>query len=178
MEFLDLAGSASLLDTTLDCVLKKLFGPRRDVLVVDPTSVYWDNDGKPVVNEKKINPLFSQLTSENVLLVVNCQLHWCSIMVRLLSSQAYIYDPMGSSHQNKLRGLAGSLTSLLPAPAKRRRRYSVSVYESVLGFQADSFNCGIFVLVSFEMFCGASDPGARGTALLNYLRYRYLCMCF
>ncbi|OWZ16790.1 Glycoside hydrolase [Phytophthora megakarya] len=41
----------------------------------------------------------------------------------------------------------------------------------------DSYNGGVYVLLAFEMFCGSEPLGNLSKTTLQYLRYRYLCMC-
>ncbi|ETP53737.1 hypothetical protein F442_01382 [Phytophthora nicotianae P10297] len=53
----------------------------------------------------------------------------------------------------------------------------VGTYESGLGVQVDSYNCGVYVLLAFEIFCGAEPLGHVDKKTLQCLRYRYLRMC-
>eukprot|EP00644_Phytophthora_capsici_P019284 jgi/Phyca11/132892/e_gw1.255.8.1 len=134
-------------------------------------------EGAVSVNTHELAKMFFGMSNERVLLPINCNgVHWCSIMVDLATSEVLIYDPMSSSYMANARDVAQILIPLLPTPAKTR--YRIRTYESELGTQMDSYNCGLFVLVAFEMFCGANVPGKRSRSLLQYLRYRYLCMCF
>ncbi|KAI9980283.1 hypothetical protein PInf_026464 [Phytophthora infestans] len=66
---------------------------------------------------------------------------------------------------NKLKKME-ILTSQKPA--------RVRAFESGLGVQTDSYNCGIYVLLAFEMFCGAEPLGYLDKKTLQCLRYRYL----
>jgi hypothetical protein len=97
-------------------------------------------------------------------------------MINCASEDIVFYDPMGSSHSEDVKTIANDIVPLLPAPTKRRRYY-VHPYNADLGIQLDNYNCGLFVLVACEIYCGASSPGPNERALLQYLRYRYLCMC-
>ncbi|KAF1783777.1 hypothetical protein GQ600_12557 [Phytophthora cactorum] len=43
--------------------------------------------------------------------------------------------------------------------------------------QTDSYNCGVYVLLAFKVFCGAEPLGHLDKKTLQCLRYRYLRMC-
>ena len=74
-----------------------------------------------------------------------------------------------------MRSLAEKLTSMVPDASPRR--YRVRVYTDDLGVQVDSYNCGIYMLLAFEIFTGADKMKLLSKKELQYLRYRYLRMC-
>ncbi|GMF40777.1 unnamed protein product [Phytophthora fragariaefolia] len=85
------------------------------------------------------------------------------------------YDPMKSSYTVRVRALAESLIVQLPDYAPRK--YRIHHYQTDLGIQVGSFNCGVYVLLAFEEFAGAQGLCMLGRKELQYLRYRYICMC-
>ncbi|EEY69673.1 uncharacterized protein PITG_19292 [Phytophthora infestans T30-4] len=65
-----------------------------------------------------------------------------------------VYEPMNSSYGVKVRPLAHELVTMLPDFAPRK--YRVRMYESDLGVQVDSYNCGMYMLLAFEIFAGST----------------------
>ncbi|KUF93266.1 hypothetical protein AM587_10000684 [Phytophthora nicotianae] len=115
-------------------------------------------------------------TGEKILIPVICgKNHWCSIMIDLTCKDVLIYDPMNSSYGSKVRPLADKLVTMLPDFAPRK--YRVRLYLSELGVQVDSYSCGMYMLLAFEVFAGANTLSLLSRKELQYLRYRYLCMC-
>lgn len=178
MEMLELAGNNTLGDTTITILLDKLFSARPDIVYIDPSSLCIVIDGVVSFHTQIFKELVSGLTTEVILLPINCKgIHWCSIMVSLDRREVTFYDPMYSSFSDDVRDVAKSIIPLLPEPVQSR--YRVRRYESDLGAQTDSYNCGVFVMTAFELFCGANLPFEGATSGdMQYLRYRYLCMGF
>eukprot|EP00644_Phytophthora_capsici_P019280 jgi/Phyca11/132895/e_gw1.255.4.1 len=174
MELLEVAGKGLFSDATFAALLEKLFcGP--NVVYINPTTMLVVVDGAISINTDGLAKMLFGMSDEMVLIPINCNgIHWCSIMIKLATAEILLYDPMSSSYMANVRDVAQVLIPLLPGSS----RYRIRNYESELGMQHDSYNCGLFVLLSFEMFCGANTPGKRSKRLLQYLRYRYLCMCF
>ncbi|GMF47033.1 unnamed protein product [Phytophthora fragariaefolia] len=77
-----------------------------------------------------------------------------------------IYDPMKSSYTVRVPALAESLIVQLPDYAPRK--YRVHHYQTDLGIQVDSFNCGVYVLLAFEVFAGAQGLCMLGREELQY----------
>ncbi|OWZ19049.1 hypothetical protein PHMEG_0006761 [Phytophthora megakarya] len=86
-----------------------------------------------------------------------------------------IYDPMKSSYANSVRAIMETLVTWLPDYAPRK--YRAHHYQSDLGVQVDSYNCGVYVLLAFEEFAGAQGLSMLSRKELQYLRYRYLAVC-
>ncbi|KAG2826101.1 hypothetical protein PC111_g9111 [Phytophthora cactorum] len=91
-----------------------------------------------------------------------------------LAGKVAIYDSSSSTYLTCVRSVAQTLITLLPEGARPSPR--VQTYESGLGVQVDSYNCGVYVLLAFEMFCGAEPLGHLDKKSLQCLRYRYLYM--
>ncbi|KAG3077192.1 hypothetical protein PC121_g7490 [Phytophthora cactorum] len=91
-----------------------------------------------------------------------------------LAGKVAIYDSSSSTYLTCVRSVAQTLITLLPEGARPSPR--VQTYESGLGAQVDSYNCGVYVLLAFEMFCGAESLGHLDKKSLQCLRYRYLYM--
>ncbi|ETP16413.1 hypothetical protein F441_08972 [Phytophthora nicotianae CJ01A1] len=154
--------------------LKKLFAERVDTIGID-TSIAGNvmNGFLPVDTMKSV---LLGATGEKILIPVICgKNHWCSIMIDLTCKDVLIYDPMNSSYGSKVRPLADKLVTMLPDFAPRK--YRVRLYFSELGVQVDSYNCGMYMLLAFEVFAGANTLSLLSRKELQYLRYRYLCMC-
>ncbi|ETK88635.1 hypothetical protein F441_07280 [Phytophthora nicotianae CJ01A1] len=96
-------------------------------------------------------------------------------MMNLNEGKVAIYDSSSSSYLISVRSVAQMLISLLPNDARPRPR--MQTFEPGLEVQVDSYNCGIYVLLAFEMFCGAEPLGHLDKKTLQCLHYRYLCMC-
>ncbi|ETM30757.1 hypothetical protein L914_21570 [Phytophthora nicotianae] len=62
-------------------------------------------------------------------------------MLDLETTDICIYDPMGSSYILRVRAIAEKLATCLPDYSPRK--YRVHPYQSDLGVQVDSYNCGV-----------------------------------
>ncbi|KAE9113869.1 hypothetical protein PF010_g9914 [Phytophthora fragariae] len=173
-EALELVGKSALGDDTVNTLMLKMFAANVNTVVVD-TSVAGNvmNGFMPVESMQKI---CTGVTKEQILIPVICgKNHWCSIMMDLMTKDVCIYDPMNSSYGVNLRPIADKLAMMVPNAAPRR--YRVRAYHSDLGVQVDSYNCGVYMLLAFELFAGAENISQLSRKELQYLRYRYLCMC-
>ncbi|KAG3110498.1 hypothetical protein PI124_g19673 [Phytophthora idaei] len=113
-------------------------------------------DGQVEAVKEAIRNKMAGLSEEKVLFPVNCNgNHWCFMVMNLEKGKMLI--------------------SLLPNGARPSQR--VQTYESGLGVQVDSYNCGVYVLLTFKVFCGAEPLGHLDKKTLQCLRYRYLRMC-
>ncbi|KAE9341402.1 hypothetical protein PF008_g10642 [Phytophthora fragariae] len=171
---LELVGKSALGDDTVNTLMLKMFAANVNTVVVD-TSVAGNvmNGFMPVESMQKI---CTGVTKEQILTPVICgKNHWCSIMMDLMTKDVCIYDPMNSSYGVNLHPIADKLAMMVPNAAPRR--YRVRAYHSDLGVQVDSYNCGVYMLLAFELFAGAENISQLSRKELQYLRYRYLCMC-
>ncbi|ETI34850.1 hypothetical protein F443_18727 [Phytophthora nicotianae P1569] len=103
--------------------------------------------------------------------------HWCAIMIDMTTRSIKYYDPMQSSYSKDVRALAERLAGLRPTTATERAR--VQPYPTDMGVQVGSYNCGIYMLLAFEMFANPDAPKLPPLSrkMLAYLRYRYLVLC-
>ncbi|GMF34551.1 unnamed protein product [Phytophthora fragariaefolia] len=171
---LELVGKSALGDDTVNTLMMKMFAGQVNIVVIN-TSVIGNimNGFMPV---ESMRNLFTGVSTKKILIPVICgKNHWCSIMMDLVMKDVCIYDPMNSSYGVNLRPIADKLTMMVPDAAPRR--YRVRAYQSDLGVQIDSYNCGVYMLVAFEVFVGTENISQLSRKELQYLRYRYLCMC-
>ncbi|KUF76310.1 hypothetical protein AM587_10004712 [Phytophthora nicotianae] len=173
---LDLAARGCIGDDTMCVVAEKLFGTDPNVTLIDPSHLGIILNGEITVNTDNITAFLRANSCDVVLIPVNCNRnHWCSIMVRSSSREVHIYDPMSSKYVTFVRAAAQKLIHLLRKTADEPS-YSVHLYSSDVGVQYDSYNCDIYVLLSFEHFTGAPQLGRGDKKMLQCLRYRtYAC---
>ncbi|KAG6616185.1 uncharacterized protein IUM83_03827 [Phytophthora cinnamomi] len=67
------------------------------------------------------------------------------------------------------------MNTMLPDGVRPSAR--LVTHDPGLGVQSDSYNCGVYVLLAFEMFCGSEPLGHLDKKTLQCMRYRYLRMC-
>ncbi|ETN10429.1 hypothetical protein PPTG_22740 [Phytophthora nicotianae INRA-310] len=177
MGVLDLAAKGSLGDEIMTTVMTKLFSANPILNVASPHMISVPVNGKIWTDNQALVTLFFGAPTGKFLIPVNCnQNHWCSIMVGIgEKKKLYYYDPMGSSYKNGVRLAAQVVKQLITDQLLDGCR--AQSYGSHLGIQTDSYTCGIYVLLAFELFAGAPSPGILGKKTLQYLRYRYLHMC-
>ncbi|ETI48410.1 hypothetical protein L914_07269 [Phytophthora nicotianae] len=177
MGVLDLTAKGSLCDEIMTTVMTKLFSANPILNVASPHMISVPVNGKIWTDNQALVTLFFGAPTGKFLIPVNCnQNHWCSIMVGIgEKKKLYYYDPMGSSYKNGVRLAAQVVKQLITDQLLDGCR--AQSYGSHLGIQTDSYNCGIYVLLAFELFAGAPSPGILGKKTLQYLRYRYLHMC-
>lgn len=148
-ENLDLIGKTALGDNTINTLMLRLFGKRTDVMLVD-TSIA-GNVMNGYLPFQSMHSILSTVDNQKILVPVICgKNHWCSIMINLILKDVSINDPMKSSYLTGVPALAEKVVTLLPGYGPRI--YRVHPYESDLGVQVDSYNCGMFMLIAFEMF--------------------------
>ncbi|ETP34000.1 hypothetical protein F442_17592, partial [Phytophthora nicotianae P10297] len=90
-------------------------------------------------------------------------------MLDLTTAEVLIIDPMNSSYRVEVRRLAKELMIMLPDFAPRK--YRIRPYRSEFGAQVDSYNCGMYMLLGFEVFAGAESLRLLSRKELQYLRY-------
>ncbi|ETI31934.1 hypothetical protein F443_21166 [Phytophthora nicotianae P1569] len=176
VDVLDIAGKGLITDEIMHKILAKIFGSKDGITVFDSSTLGTVVDGKVTSCGEIIRDALSGLTREKVLIPVNCNgSHWCGVMIDLEGGTVEVYDSSSSSYTMSVRVLAQTLVHLLPTSVQTPFR--VRVFDSGLGVQTDSYNCGIYVLLAFEMFCGAEPLGYVDKKTLQCLWYRYLRMC-
>ncbi|EGZ30736.1 hypothetical protein PHYSODRAFT_324050 [Phytophthora sojae] len=156
-------------------VMFKKFGSDPNIVIFDASALGVAVDGSVSAETAGIWRAMRGLSTEIALFPVNCNnIHWCSIMMNLAKGKVCIYDS-SSSYLLGVRAVAQTLIPLLLSTVEMSLR--VQTYKSGLGVQTDSYNCGIYVLNAFEIFCGAEPLGHLDKKTLQCLRYRYLRMC-
>ncbi|GMF51989.1 unnamed protein product [Phytophthora fragariaefolia] len=119
-EVLDLVRKTCLSDDTINIVMAKLFGGRRDVTIVDPSIIGSVEGGHMPGVTAVLADVFANVTSGKILIPVCCsKTHWCGIILDLDMKNVCIYDPMKSSYTVRVRALAESLIVQLPDYAPR-----------------------------------------------------------
>ncbi|KAE9285248.1 hypothetical protein PF001_g21996 [Phytophthora fragariae] len=175
-QVLDLTAKQCITDEVMITVMLKKFGPDPNIVIFDASALGVVVDGSVGADTASIQRAMRGLSTEIVLFPVNCNNnHWCSIVINLAKGKVSIYDSSSSSYLLGVRAVAQTLIPLLPSTVEMSLR--VQTYESGLGVQTDSYNCGIYVLIAFEIFCGAEPLGHLDKKTLQCLRYRYLRMC-
>eukprot|EP00644_Phytophthora_capsici_P019307 jgi/Phyca11/132692/e_gw1.210.6.1 len=134
-----------------------MFASTPGVVTIDSSHVGVVVNGKNTTDMEGLASLFAGVSDEKVLVPIICNgNHWCAIMIDLSTESIYTYDPMSSSYAASARSIAHKLVWFLPIP---KDRYHHQSYVSSIGIQTDNYNCGIYVLLAFEAFTGASDVG-------------------
>ncbi|KAE9137962.1 hypothetical protein PF005_g12213 [Phytophthora fragariae] len=175
-QVLDLTAKECLTDEIMHLSLTKKFGTDPNIVVFAASTLGVVLDGHIAANQSDIQLTMSGLSKEIVLFPVNCNRnHWCSVMINLDQGKVFIYDSSASSYLVSLRAVAQKLITLLPNDVRPSTR--LQVYESGLGIQVDNYNCGVYVLLAFEIFCGAEPLSHVDKKTLQCLRYRYFRMC-
>ncbi|KAE9038384.1 hypothetical protein PR001_g4367 [Phytophthora rubi] len=176
VEVLDLAATGCLSDNTMTTMIAKNFAPDPTRIVGSANLVNVILGNNFAVDHAGVKTLFFSSSAERVMIPVNCNgNHWCSIMIDFAEQKLFYYDPMESTYKLGLRAAAQSIKSIVPGWQSRTAR--VQPCTSTLGVRTDSYSCGIYVLVTFEVFSGAVSPGIVDKKTLQHLRYRYLSMC-
>lgn len=173
---LEIAAKGCLGDTTMQHLLEKLFGTKSSIVVGSSYLITVESPTKVTLDNDRLADLLLGLSFEKVIIPVNAHgNHWCATMFDVSARILYTYDPMESSYRIGLRTAVINLSLMVPGRDKHRIR--IQTYEPQLGIQTDSYNCGIYVLLAFEVFAGADTPGCLDKKSIQYLRYRYMTMC-
>ncbi|KAG3171322.1 hypothetical protein PI124_g3232 [Phytophthora idaei] len=105
----------------MNVVMVKLFGPRKDVIVVSPDVIGSFGDVVTSVSMSMFADAIAGVKNEKILIPVCChKYHWCAIMIDVELKDVYIYDPMASSYIVSIRAIAEKLVTQLPDYAPRR----------------------------------------------------------
>ncbi|KAE9047384.1 hypothetical protein PR003_g2886 [Phytophthora rubi] len=164
MGLLYVARKGTLGDKVMQTITAKLFGNNPSIIGLDCARFGAIIDG---INVDEIKPVMYGVSDEKVLIPINCNgNHWCFIMIDLGNALLYYYDPMASIYAMKLRVLASKLKDVIQVADDRRIR--VQPLTTNMGIQVDSYNCGVYNLLAFEMFV---NPGAEPDGLVELERY-------
>ncbi|KAI9998045.1 hypothetical protein PInf_002379 [Phytophthora infestans] len=98
-----------------------------------------------------------------------------SNMVDLEKGRVHVYDSMASSYMIGVRAVAQQMIMMLPGGVRPSAR--LVTHDHKLGVQYDSYNCGVYVLLAFEMFSGSEPLGHLDKKTLQCMRYRYFRIC-
>ncbi|KAI9985424.1 hypothetical protein PInf_004782 [Phytophthora infestans] len=173
MEVLDLAATGCLSEDTMTTLMTKRFGSDPTRILGNANFVSVNLGSDVVVDRDGLEALFLGASMERAIIPVNCNgNHWSSIMIDFTEHKLFYYDPMDSSYKVGLRAATQVIKSMVPSLQSCTGR--VQPYTSTLGVQTDSYNCGIYILATFEIFSGADSPGFVDKKNLQHLRYRYL----
>lgn len=157
-------------------VLSRKYGSASGISVIDPSSLGVVVEGTVRAPRKDIQRGLASLSTEKVLVPLNCGgNHWCAILMDLSKGECYVYDSTASSYISSVRAVAQTMLDLLPPGA--HKTFRARIYDPGLGIQSDNYNCGIYVLLAFEIFCEAEPLGLVNRSMLQCMRYRYLRMC-
>ncbi|KAL3656799.1 hypothetical protein V7S43_018256 [Phytophthora oleae] len=177
-ELLYVAGKGTLGCKAIQTILTKLFSSCSSITALDCTLFGQVENGVTTTHIDVIKSALCGICTGKILIPINCiGNHWCGIMIDMEAGKINYYDPMQSSYTKDVRALAERIASLLPMPNTERIR--VIPYSTDMGIQMDTYNCGVYVLLAFEMFADpeASELQQITRKALAYLRYRYLVLC-
>ncbi|ETP04967.1 hypothetical protein F441_18341 [Phytophthora nicotianae CJ01A1] len=153
IEVLALVGKELISDEVMHKLLTKLFLPGSGVVVFDASTLGVVVDGEVSTSNDVIREALSGVSNKK-------------------SGTVDVYDSSSSSYLDGVRAVAQNMMIFLPTNVKKPARGRT--FESSLGVQTDSYNCGIYVLLAFEIFYGAETLGYLDKKTLQCLRYRYL----
>ncbi|KAL4105412.1 hypothetical protein PRIC1_003477 [Phytophthora ramorum] len=175
-DMVDLAAKETLSAQVMQMILHKLFGADHSVRVIDPSNLGISNGAVTTDSGYFKRALAGVTQNMKVLFPINCNNnHWCAVLMNLEKGRVYVYDSMSSSDAVSIRAVAQQIIALLPGDVRPSAR--LQIHDPGLGVQSDSYNCGMYVLLSFEMFCGSEPIGHLDKKTLQCMRYRYLRMC-
>ncbi|KAI9994458.1 hypothetical protein PInf_011090 [Phytophthora infestans] len=159
----------------MQMILHKLFGAKSSVLEIDPSNMGISN-GALTTDSRYFKLALAGVTKKmKVLFPISCNNnHWYAVLMDLEKGRVYVYASMASSYMIGVRAVAQKMTMMLPDGVSPSAR--LVTYDSGLGAQCDSYNCGVYVLLTFEMFCGSEPLGHLDKKTLQCMRYRYLCI--
>jgi hypothetical protein len=170
----DLAAKETLSAQARQMILQKLFGADPSVRVIDPSNLGISN-GAVTTDSGHLKRALAGVTKEmKVLFPINCNNnHWCAVLMDLKKGR--VYGSMASSYAASVRAVAQQMILMLSDGVRPSAR--LVTHDPGLGVQSDSYNCGVYVLLAFEMFCGSEPLGHLDKKTLQCMRYRYLRMC-
>ncbi|POM67919.1 Hypothetical protein PHPALM_15984, partial [Phytophthora palmivora] len=161
-DMVDLAAKETLSAQVMQMILHKLFGAEPGVRVIDPSNLGISNG--------------AITTDSGISNGLNCNNnHWCGVLMNLEKGRVYVYDSMASSYATSIRAVTQQMIPMIPESARPSAR--LVTHDPGLGIQSDSYNCGVYVLLAFEIFCGSEPLGHLDKKTLQCMRYRYLRIC-
>ncbi|KAG6587334.1 uncharacterized protein IUM83_02995 [Phytophthora cinnamomi] len=176
VDMVDLAAKETLSAQVMQMILHKLFGADPSVRVIDPSNLGISNEAITTDSVHFKRALAGTTKKMKVLFPINCNNnHWCVVLMNLEKGRVYVYDSMTSSYATTIRAVAQQMITMLPDGVRPSAR--LVTHDPGLGVQSDSYNCGVCVLLAFEMFCGPEPLGHLDKKTLQCMRYRYLRMC-
>ncbi|KAG1688159.1 hypothetical protein DVH05_003941 [Phytophthora capsici] len=175
-DVVDLAAKETLSAQVMQKVLHKLFDADQRVLVTDP-SILAISNGAITTDSTYFKQALSGVTKKRkVLFPINCNNnHWCAVLMDLEKGRVFVYDSMASTYATSVRAVTQNMIMMLPEVVRPSAR--LVTHDPGLGIQNDSYNCGVYVLLAFEVFCGSEPLGHLDKKTLQCMRYRYLRMC-
>ncbi|GMF51901.1 unnamed protein product [Phytophthora fragariaefolia] len=175
-DIVDLAAKETLSAQVMQLILHNLFGADPSIRVIDPSNL-GVSYGAITTEIGHFKRAFAGATKTmKILCPINCNNnHWCAALMDLGKCRAYVYDSMASSYISSVRAVAQQLIIMLPEDIRPNTR--LLTHDPGLGVQTDSYNCGVYVLLAFEMFCGSEPLGHIDKKTLQCMRYRYLRKC-
>ncbi|POM73684.1 LOW QUALITY PROTEIN: Hypothetical protein PHPALM_9450 [Phytophthora palmivora] len=166
LEALDQVHKQHLSDTTKRLVMTARFGMIRDVVTLDATALGIAADTKMAIDYAAVDNLFVGMSTERVLLPINCNgNHWCAVMIDLPRRSVYVYDPMKSSY-----AVSPSL-KILPL-AYQTPELLANMSKGLCHVLTDRYNCGMYVLLTFEEFVWEKCIEVVDMHTLQFLRFR------
>ncbi|KAE9296880.1 hypothetical protein PR003_g23647, partial [Phytophthora rubi] len=175
-DMVDLAAKETISALVMQMILHKLFDADPSIRVIDPSNLGITNGAITTESGHFKRALAGATKKMKVLWPINCNnSHWCAVLMELEKGRVYVYDYMASSYATSVRAVAQLLITMLPDDVRPSSR--LVTHDPGLGIQSDRYNCGVYVLLAFEMFCGSEPLGHLDKKTLQCMRYRYLRMC-
>ncbi|GMF46049.1 unnamed protein product [Phytophthora fragariaefolia] len=153
----------------MQLILHNRFGADPSIRVIDPSNLGVSN-GAITTEIGHFKQAFAGATKTmKILCPINCNNnHWCAVLMDPGKCRAYVYDSMASSYISSVRAVAQQLIIMLPEDVRPNTR--LLTHDPGLGVQTDSYNCGVYVLLAFEMFCGSEPLGHIDKKTLQCMR--------
>ncbi|GMG18186.1 unnamed protein product [Phytophthora fragariaefolia] len=172
-DIVDLAAKETLSAQVMQLILHNLFGADPSIRVIDPSNL-GVSYGAITTEIGHFKRAFAGATKTmKILCPINCNnSHWCAVLMDLGKCRAYVYDSMASSYISSVLAVTQQLVIMLPEDVRPNTR--LLTHDPGLGVQTDSYNCGVYVLLAFEIFCGSEPLGHIDKKTLQCMRYRYL----
>ncbi|OWZ07632.1 hypothetical protein PHMEG_00019952 [Phytophthora megakarya] len=151
MNIVDWTAKQQISDDVMMDFLSKKFGWDHSVVVIDPANLGVEVSGSVTAPHERIRNALVRLSNEKVLVPVNCSgNYWCGIMMDLTMREVYAYDPSATSYISGVRTVAQVMMQLLPDTVTTA--LLSRIYDPGLGTQSDNYTCGIYLLLTFEIF--------------------------